>query len=521
MARRGEAAVSSCSVALDPAPSVRRRSALGRHSLDALLGIVVTLVLLVPLELTLAAAGLGDRSGRSELSRGFDPDAAYLVPDPEVAGGWCTQMMDVAADEKRVPPKGERERVILFGGSNTAGWSPLRLDRALNEGRERPRYEVINLGRSGYGSARVKLLVHQALQRLEPDVVLIYVGHNEFVEKSFLLDLELHASSRWIDDLTARATHLRTVNFVADLFRETRSPHGDRPEAWSWEYGKFQNLTFDQTLVQLEGYRENLRAACTEALEHGARVVLCTVVANDLEAPFGSAFPPAIDEATRESFREKRRAALALLPACFRPLLPERELDRVYGPEWPTEPEGAAAARSPLPGLRPCTGPFATQSPGHPAPERLIPKILTVYQSWEILNTHAFDEPTRARLEQAETLLQEALALCADHPRAIFELALVDYALDRDGARTAQLFHEAGRLDRAPRKGNDTTNRIVREVAAELPDVLLVDAQALFARHMPLGLTGWEWMADYCHLNWGGKIVLLDMLAKAMRERWD
>src|SRR5262245_8804915 len=118
-------------------------------------------------------------------SRGFDPAEPYLVKtEDSPEGGLTTHLFDGGAHELQIPPKGQRKRVLLMGGSNTRLLPEAFLQKLLNEPGARDEYEVINLGRHGYGSGRERLLFEQALV-LEPDVVFLYSGHNEFVEKEY------------------------------------------------------------------------------------------------------------------------------------------------------------------------------------------------------------------------------------------------------------------------------------------------------------------------------------------------
>jgi hypothetical protein len=133
---------------------------------DLAVGLLLAVLVLGAVELGLRAAGVGAPGAQSDLSRGFDPRAAYLVPDPEQPGGWTTQFGDKQMPERRVPPRDGRARVLLFGGSNTNSLPVDVLRRALGE----QGYDVHNLGRNGYGSARVRPLVEQSLEHLDPDV---------------------------------------------------------------------------------------------------------------------------------------------------------------------------------------------------------------------------------------------------------------------------------------------------------------------------------------------------------------
>ena len=137
-----------------------RRLPLPLRLVAALLPLVLMLVLA---EVALWVAGVGDQK-LLDLSRGFDASGAYIVPDPEVEGGFRTNIFgDSSVEEIAIPPKGEATRVILFGGSNTQTFPEFVLAETLAEKAPDQAFEVINLGRAGYGSERVKILFQQAL----------------------------------------------------------------------------------------------------------------------------------------------------------------------------------------------------------------------------------------------------------------------------------------------------------------------------------------------------------------------
>lgn len=494
------------------APTSRR--GIGR---DLALGLAVVIGLFALSELVLWALGIGGAAG-THLSRGFDATAAYLVPDPQRPGGWRTQVRDQGgAGERRIPPRGDATRILLFGGSNTDGFPEqvLRNRLADETGLPREALEVVNLGRSGYGSARVSILFEQALAALDPDVVVIYSGHNEFVEASFRRDLDTRFRSGWGVKLAELARHSRTVNALADRFARQRVSLQKKPEAWKGEFEKFAAYTWPQTLEVMDRYEQNLEHMIELAERSGVRVVLCTVIWNRFSSPFATSLGPGLDEAARAEFNGLWAEALGLLPPDVRALVPPPAA-RVQSADWGALPIRAWAKRDQLPALRPSTGILAKIDPRLPAPELWSPKVRPFLDHLERFLRRELDEGDREALEQARELLHRALAIAPDHPRALFELALVEYALAGDEAEIVRLFTDAARYDRAPRKGSELSNGIVRELAARHPGVRLVDADAIFCERVPMGLVGWEWMIDHCHLCFGARPVVMADLAREM-----
>jgi len=481
------------------------------HFKDLCLGLALTLALALTLEALIRARGHAPPA--PDLSRGFDADASYLIPDPQHAGGFRTQFFDGKLPERQIPPRDERTRVLLMGGSNTAGLSAVTLQRLLNANGSQ--YEVINLGRAGYGSARVAILVDQALELLDPDLLIIYSGHNEFVERSFRMDL----GGVWRDALVELAHRSALIRYVAESLEPERAPgSGRRPEAWEMEYKKFKGLQYDGTLKVIAQYRENLRSICQAADDHGVRVLLCTVIHNLYSAPFESTLPADLRPSEVQSFEEHHVAARSRLPGFLAALLPRDEMQRVHGPDWST-----GSPRSDAPdaqhGRRPGLGELAGRPSGHPPVEGWNEKVWAVWDALDQFHKGPTGEDQTASLEIAERELRAALEVCPDHPLALFELGLVQQLLGRDPVLFAGSLKLAARYDRAPRRGNDATNDVVRALASEFQHTRLLDADGVFARRVPHGLMGWEWMADHCHIVGGAKAVLLGDMARAV-EGW-
>lgn len=113
---------------------------------------------------------------------------AELVVDSDVTT--LRQGPDRRLDPRLPTRKGTRPRVLILGESSVRGaaqtdrryWFPDRLaDRA-------PDLEVLNLGAPGQSLAGILRIV-QALDPLEPDLVVLYAGHNEFSHPIFAGDV--------------------------------------------------------------------------------------------------------------------------------------------------------------------------------------------------------------------------------------------------------------------------------------------------------------------------------------------
>ena len=488
---------------------------------DALLGLALTVLFFFAIELTLAAAGLGEAPETINYSRGFDPGAAYLIPNPEIPGGWRTQFEAKGQREKNIPPRTERIRVEMFGGSNTANCPAGYLRTALQELAGPRSYEAINLGRTGYGSARVRLILEQALAKTDPDIVIIYAGHNEFVERGFQLDLEASVPSGWAEGPAKAARKTRLFHaFVEQYSKEPKVSPQSKPEAWEWEYKKFADITYAETLQYLAQYEANLRAMCLRSRESGAEVMLCTIVHNRMSMPFSSAYDAELSAESRSRCDAWLAEAKALYPDYLVELLPRRESERVHGYDFGRGDNPKTMGDDVLEGWRETSGVLAGREAKLQVEARWTPLVRKLDRCLIRFHAQELGDRKASDLERAEALLDEVLAVSEDHPRALFEKGLVGYLLGRDPASVVECFERAASFDRAPRKGSELINDLVRKVASEVDGVHLLDVDAIFRECHPMGLVGWEWMIDHCHLSYGAREVLMEIFAREIFELW-
>jgi len=489
--------------------AARPRSLL-RAVLYALLPLIVLAMLL---ELGLSLAGLGDPDRRLSLLRGFDESARYLLPVAARPGAFVTQMSDGRWPEVEIPPRDGRVRVLLLGGSNTKGFPEAYLQRELERAAPGRGFEVVNLGRPGYGSERVRILLDQALDALQPDIVFLYEGHNEFMERGFAAELVNQWTQPWIQRKVALLSRLRTFNVVLSALESMSSAArpAPPPEPQRRRSNAIRFLTWDQTQVYYAQFRENLRAMCRAAQAHGVGVLMSTSVENMLDPPVGVAPAPELGEDEARVQQGYVRQARLEIPERFRRgwLEPDGEeaLIRLRPEDWgvTVPPEALAAqraARGPHPDpppLRPLLPPL-DGGPWWNDTAEWKPSVDTLLATLAAVHERKLSPQETTALHAAVALLEHALDI-SEEPAALHTLAACTYLLGEDDALAAVLFRRAGALDRAPTHANDATNGIVREVAAEFPEVLLVDADELFRARCPGGIVGYELMMDGCHLH--------------------
>lgn len=99
---------------------------------------------------------------------------------------------------KPPPADPSRRRIVALGGSSTGGafqmddldqfW-PKRLDEALgNTG-----WEVVNQAVGGWNSLHIRLYLESQIERLQPQILVLYVGHNDILAPSPIPYRELYA----------------------------------------------------------------------------------------------------------------------------------------------------------------------------------------------------------------------------------------------------------------------------------------------------------------------------------------
>ena len=119
-------------------------------------------------------------------------------------------------------------RVFALGGSTTQGepystetafpaWTGICLEAATGQN-----VEVINCGGLSYASYRVLAILREVLE-YDPDLVLIYTGHNEYLEQRSFDGFDAES---WQTRSTGYLSRLRTVALVRQLWAGNSS----RPE---------------------------------------------------------------------------------------------------------------------------------------------------------------------------------------------------------------------------------------------------------------------------------------------------
>jgi Flp pilus assembly protein TadD len=224
-----------------------------------------------------------------------DADGSPILRTATAKAG-LFNMQSFAADK----PAGTR-RVFCVGGSTTYGrpWDGRTsfcgwLERFLAGADPTQRWEVINAGGISYASYRVARVVDE-IATCEPDLVIVYTGHNEFLERRTYGDVLRWPE--WMRTLGALATRTHVFAVLDSLWRGGAGVAANAPSA-AGHTGRellpaevqtvldrsvgpteYRREDFDRETVYAH-FGDSLARMVRDAREGGARVLLVTPASN-------------------------------------------------------------------------------------------------------------------------------------------------------------------------------------------------------------------------------------------------
>ncbi|HKY32455.1 MAG TPA: tetratricopeptide repeat protein [Candidatus Polarisedimenticolia bacterium] len=272
-----------------------------RRSRLLLFSAVVTAAFFAGAEAILRLAGapaldsLADpAAGFSRAARVFELDAAsgQFLTSPRAARHSFNHQQFAA----RKPQGGLR--IFVLGGSSAYGfpWGAeaafaAALERALRATHPGRAVEVINAAGMSYGSHRLGLVAEEVLEH-EPDALIVYEAHNEFVEEA--LRRRLEAARRPPAPVRALLHRSRLYSAMAVLLGRGPGEAGAR-DGGGATAGELLGLdvaresaagaTLARKREAEQALERNLAGLVRQAAGRGTRVVLCTVASNQKDWP--------------------------------------------------------------------------------------------------------------------------------------------------------------------------------------------------------------------------------------------
>jgi len=185
-------------------------------------------------------------------------------------------------------------RVFTVGGSSAYGfpWGakvafPSLLGRALAASLPGRRVESVNAAAMSYGSTRLRAVAGE-VEDYDPDILVIFEGHNEFVEESLqrkLAEIPAAPTRGLLDHWRLYAAMTRTVERMRPKPQEAQAPEGGK------SLGELLGIDVVRQTARFVGepakseaaerLRTNYAAILDGARKRGTAVLLCTVPWNE------------------------------------------------------------------------------------------------------------------------------------------------------------------------------------------------------------------------------------------------
>lgn len=297
---------------------------------QALFAVVAVALFFALIELALWFAGvetlLQERdpfAGFSESIRVFEADPAsgeHRTPPRAVAHSFNYQSFRSVKPENGL-------RIFVLGGSSAYGfpWGARQafgrfLAEALQASRPERFVEVVNAAAMSYGSHRLRIVAREVL-RYEPDLLIVYGGHNEFVERRFYRDALVRAPVA--DRVSLALYRWRLYSVLLRLYERVRTTD-ELPDGRAKDVGELLGIDVvrqhavdvgeDERAEALRRFRDNLDDLLKMANEAGVATLLCTVPSNLRGwSPNQSAFGPTVGPDARArvlTILERSRATI-------------------------------------------------------------------------------------------------------------------------------------------------------------------------------------------------------------------
>jgi tetratricopeptide (TPR) repeat protein len=151
----------------------------------------------------------------------------YYNMNPQVKGRYFSRVEfnpATSMDYFEIPKPAETFRIVCLGGSTTAGYPygyagsfPTCLQQRLRYLFPEKAVEVINFGITATNSFTVRDLALD-MDEMEPDLLIVYDGHNEFYGALGVASREVVAPARWVTLLYLKLIRWKIVQLSRDMF---------------------------------------------------------------------------------------------------------------------------------------------------------------------------------------------------------------------------------------------------------------------------------------------------------------
>ena len=204
-------------------------------------------------------------------------------------------------------------RIFCLGGSTTGGSFPSLLHELLKRSKVEKTVEVVNLGIITFNSYQVLDIVKK-LPQYDPDLLIIYMGHNEIYGPLGVASNVALGTSRSVINLILQLRDIKVFQLANNLYAKLRAPSNQfKKERSPYKMMVNSSLAPHHPLREqaIENFRGNLHEVVSISKRHQIPVILGTIVSNLRDwRPFDSQPPPdSLDVAQWQQLLENGRAA--------------------------------------------------------------------------------------------------------------------------------------------------------------------------------------------------------------------
>ena len=232
---------------------------------------------------------------------------------------------EAASDAFDVVKKPGAVRIFCLGGSTTAGFPyeinatfPFQLKARLQKEYPNRQVEVINLGISAVNSYTVLDLLPEVLD-LQPDLLIIYMGHNEFYGAFGAGSTQHLGNNRRLILWYLKLKRWRLFQLLEKTIRWGRGvlskPQNAAAQPLMQAMAGKQRIPLNDEKVRIAqaNFRENLREIVRESKKQNVKLLLSTLVSNlKDQPPFISAFSRTVDKFSQNRLETKLLTARVL-----------------------------------------------------------------------------------------------------------------------------------------------------------------------------------------------------------------
>ena len=204
-------------------------------------------------------------------------------------------------------------RIFCLGGSTTRGPFPMLLQELLKRSNVDKTVEVVNLGIDTFNSYQV-LDIAKKLPQYDPDLLIIYMGHNEIYGPVGVASNVALGTSREVINLILRLREIKIFQLANNFYSRLRA-RSNRIEKEQSPYKMMvsSSLAPHHPLREqaIENFRGNLHEIISIAKRDQVPVILGTIVSNLRDwRPFDSEPPPSSLDVTQwQQLLENGKAA--------------------------------------------------------------------------------------------------------------------------------------------------------------------------------------------------------------------